>query len=368
MPTQVRKGRNLFLWLMVAFFFMAATPRNAIAQYNQANLVSTSSPGAANNDPNLVNPWGLAFFPNGPFWVSDNGTGVSTLYDHSGASIPLVVTIPPAPSQPFGPTGFPTGIVANPTSDFVISKNGNSGPALFLFATLDGTISGWNPNVDPTNAVIIVDNSTKSPFPASYSGLAIGRNSEGQNVIYAADGGDTLATANNEIDMYDGQFNFIGHFGDANPPSGMTVYGIQNVGGNLVVTYAAFTLFAGGAVDVFNTDGKFIRRLAENGPEGPLEGPWGTAHAPNDFGPLSNALLIGNVDDGRINAFARGSGKFLGAMTRPNGSVLAIPGLWGLEFGDGNPANGDKNQLFFNAGVDGYLKGLFGMITAKGTD
>jgi len=364
----LRKRTNLFLMLAIGILLIAAAPSAAFAQYTQVNLVSTNQPATPNQDPNLINPWGLAFFPNGPFWVSDAFSGHSTLYDHSGTPLPLVVTIPPAPSQPFGPIGFPTGIVANPTSNFAISKNGNSGPALFLFATLDGTISGWNPNVDPTDAIIIVDNSNKTPFPASYTGLAIGRNSSGQNVIYAADSGNSLAASNNEIDIFDGQFNLIGHFSDPQAPSNMTVYGIQNVGGNLVVTYAPFTLLTGGAVDIFDTNGNLKRRLASNGPEGPLEGPWGTAHAPSDFGPFSKALLIGDVDDGHINAFDLKSGKFLGALTQRNGAEIAIPGLWGLQFGAGSAQNGDRNQLFFNAGVDNYQRGVFGMITAIGTD
>jgi uncharacterized protein (TIGR03118 family) len=369
MMAQLKNKANLVLWLTLAVFFVAATNGQAFAQYEQFNLVSTSSPSTPNNDAHLVNAWGLAFFPTSPFWVSDAFSGVSTLYDHSGMPLNLVVAIPPAPSQPFGPAGLPSGIVANPTSDFVISKNGKAGPALFIFATLDGTISGWNPNVDPNNAVIAIDNSTKVPFPAGYTGLAIGRNSSGQNVIFAADGGfNTLATSNNEIDMYDGKFNLIGHMSDPKAPSNMTVYGIQNVKGKLYVTYAAFTLFAGGAIDIFNGNGKLTRRVTRNGPEGPLQSPWGTALAPGDFGTFSNDLLFGNVDDGHINAFDPKTGSFLGQLTHPNGKKITISGLWGLQFGAGNPANGDTNQLFFTAGTNGYRTGLFGMITAKGTD
>jgi uncharacterized protein (TIGR03118 family) len=367
MTAQLKDRARLVLWITVCMLFIAAIQGTALAQYKQSNLVSTGSPFTPNNDPNLINAWGLAFFPTGPFWVSDAFAGVSTLYDHSGTSLNLVVTIPPA-SHPLAPIGLPTGIVANPTSDFVISKNGKSGPALFIFATLDGTISGWNPNVDLNNAVIVIDNSNEMPFPASYTGLAIGRNSAGQNVIYAADSGNTLATANNRIDMYDGNFALIGHFSDPKAPSNMTVYGIQNVRNRLYVTYATFTFLGGGAIDVFNPDGKLTRRLATNGPEGPQQAPWGTALAPGDFGTFSNALLIGNVDDGHINAFDPKTGNYLGALTRPNGKKITIGGLWGLQFGAGNPANGDKNQLFFTAGPNGYKTGLFGMITAVGTN
>jgi uncharacterized protein (TIGR03118 family) len=367
MMAQLKNRARVVQWLTIAVFFIAATHGQALAQYDQFNLVSTNSPSTPNNDPNLINAWGLASFPSSPWWVSDAFAGVATLYDHSGTPIPLVVTIPPS-SHPLAPIGLPTGIIANPTSDFVISKNGKSGPAFFIFATLDGTISGWNPNVDPNNTVIAIDNSTKLPFPASYTGLAIGRNSSGQNVIYAADSGNSLATSNNEIDMYDGNFNLLGHFSDPKAPSNMTVYGIQNVKGRLFVTYATFTFLGGGAIDAFNFNGKLTRRFATNGPGGTLEAPWGMAQAPGDFGTFSNALLFGNVDDGHINAFDPKTGSFLGALTHPNGQKITIGGLWGLQFGSGNPANGDKNQLFFTAGTNGYRTGLFGMITAKGTD
>ena len=158
---------------------------SAMAQYTVKNLVANNhSYGRVNTDPRLINGWGLAALAATPFWVSDNGTGLSTLYDGIGNQIPLVVTIPPAPSMPLGPQGTPTGQVANSTQDFVITENGKSGPALFIFATLDGTISGWNPAVDLTHAVIMVDNSANG---AVYTGLAIGQNSSGQNVLYAGD-------------------------------------------------------------------------------------------------------------------------------------------------------------------------------------
>ena len=348
-------GKTFLLALVLAIGTSAA------AQYKQVNLVSTLSPSTPHPDANLVNPWGLTYLPGSPFWVSDAFAGVATLYDGSGNIIPLVVTVPPA-SHPLAPIGLPTGIVANPTADFVISENDNAGPALFIFATLDGTISGWNPSVDLNNAVIAVDNSGESPFPASYTGLAFGRNSKGHLVIYAADSGGALNASNNRIDMYDSRFNLIGHFGDPDAPANMTVYGIQNINGELYVTYATFTFLGGGVVDVFDTDGNFLRRLTGNGPDGPLEAPWGLALAPADFGPLSNALLVGGVDDGHISAFDPSSGAFLGQLSRKKGKPIAISGLWGLKFGGGTPANGNTNELFFNAGTDGYSRGLFGKI------
>jgi uncharacterized protein (TIGR03118 family) len=237
-----------------------------IAQYKQKNLVADEKGHAIRTDTHLINGWGLAFFPHGPFWVGDEGTGVSTLYGPHGKIIPLVVTIPAAPSQPLGAQGTPTGLVANATSDFVISQNGKSGPALFIFDSEDGTISGWNPDVDSNNAVIVIDYSTSKPkrrFPASYYGLAIGRNSRGQDVIYAADGGASVDTDNNEIDMFDDEFDYLGSFSDPQVPSDMGVYGIQNIDGKLYVSFAGFQPHQGGIIDVFDTDGKLLRRFAQ---------------------------------------------------------------------------------------------------------
>jgi len=347
------------------------------AQYKQKNLVADEKGHAIHTDPHLINGWGLAFFPHGPFWVVDNGTGVSTVYGPHGRPIPLVVKVPAAPSQPLGPQGSPTGLVANATKGFVISKNGKSGPALFIFDSEDGTISGWNPEVDPTNAIIVIDYSTSKPkrsFPASYYGLAIGRNSRGQNVIYAADGGTGVATDNNEIDMFDDEFKYLGSFSDPNVPSDMGVYGVQNIDGKLYVSFAGFGQNQGGVVDVFDTDGKLLRRFAANSSEGPLQAPWGFALAPPDFGIFSNALLVGNVQGGRINAFNPNTGAFLGDLRNVRGDPIEIEGLWALSFGTDKLANGKTNQLFFTAGPSflpntaEYADGLFGVINSIGDD
>jgi uncharacterized protein (TIGR03118 family) len=355
--------------VLATMLALGASP--AAAQYKKKNLVADEIGRAVHKDPHLINGWGLAFFPHGPFWVADNITGFSTVYGPHGQPIPLVVTIPVAPSQPFGPVGSPTGMVANSTSDFVISKNGKSGPALFIFDTGDGTISGWNPDVDPTNAVIVIDNSTNSPFPASYTGLAIGRNSRGQNVIYAGDFGNGLGASNNEIDMFDGSFNFLGSFTDPDQPPGMFVYGVQNVNGKLFVAFAdCCTEYNGGAIDIFDTDGNLLRRFAANSSEGPLQAPWGVVLAPRDFGVFSNRVLVGNVQGGRINAFDQKTGAFLGQMQDVHGKPIEIEGLWALAFGADKHANGKPNELFFTAGpafpphAAEYADGLFGVITA----
>ena len=337
------------VWILV---LALATGTAAWAQYQQTNLVSTNGFNAPHKDPNLVNGWGIAYFPGSPFWVSDNFTGVSTLYDQFGNINPLVVTIPPAPSQPFGPIGSPAGIITNSTPDFVVSENNVSGPSFFLFATLDGTISGWNPTVDLTHAIIAVDNSATF---ALYTGLAFAKTST-QTLIYAAD------AVNNKIDVYDGGFRFVQSFTDPSPPAGLSVYGIQNLNGQLYVTLATPVPLQGGAIDVFDTSGNLLKRLTTNGTSGPLEGPWGMVIAPKNFGPLSNSLLVGNVDDGHINAFNPATGAFVGTMMNQKGQPISNPGLWGLVFGAGNSVNGDKNHLFFASGPDNYARGLFGTI------
>jgi uncharacterized protein (TIGR03118 family) len=202
------------------------------AQYLQLNLAGYKKGMARYVDPNL-NGWGLAFAPDGPFCVANTSTGVATFYDRTGKPLPLLVNIPAAPGQPIG---SPTGVVYNPTSEFVISKNGKSARALFIFDTLDGTISGWNPEVDGNNAVIMVDNSAETPYPASYTGLALAKNTRGQNVLYAADGGSSLTTSNNRFDMFDGAFNSLGSFTDPNVATqypGKTAFQVEYEDGKL---------------------------------------------------------------------------------------------------------------------------------------
>jgi uncharacterized protein (TIGR03118 family) len=256
----------------------------------------------------------------------------------------------------------------------VISAHGKSAPATFLIDTLDGLICGWNPAVDPNNAIIIVDNSAEAPFAASYTGLTIGRNALGQNILYAADSGGGPDISNNRIDMFDGQFHSQGSFTDLNVATqypGNTVFQVENEDGKLFVTFACFTPPFGGVVDVFDMDGHLLtpNHFAANAPgAGPLENPWGIVQATSDFGPFSNDLLIGNVEgNGNINAFDPTSGQFLGQLKHPDGTPIAITGLWDLEFGGGKPANGRINDLYFDAGftaADPAGNGLFGRIVA----
>ncbi len=335
---------SLVVFASALVFFMSP----AFAQYARTNLVSNVKGLAAHTDTNLVNAWGIAFFPTSPIWVADEASGLSTLYDHQGKRQSLVVTIP----SPSGVLGTPTGIVANGTSDFVVSKGSNSGPAFFIFDSEDGSISGWNPSVDPTNAVL----ATSVPG-AFFTGLAIG-NSGGANFIYAAD------QANNVVDMFDSTFTVVGSFTDPTLPPGLSAFNVQNINGQLYVTFAGFFSGApGGVVDVFGTDGTFIKTLTS---QGHLNGPWGLALAPANFGPFSNDFLVGNLFDGRINAFDPNTGAFLGQLRNQQGQAISIDGLWGLAFGAGTPQNGKTNDLFFTAGPVFYSRGLFGVISPTG--
>ena len=334
------------LTIVLALSLILLSANNLFAQYKRVNLVSNMPGAALHVDPNLINGWGLAFFAHSPFWVADAGTGVSTLYGPGGSMVPLVVTVPSAPGL------GPTGIVANSSAGFVVTENGVSGPAAFIFDSMDGTISGWSPNVDVTHAIIAVNNSSSG---AAYTGLAIAMDSSGNTFIYAADQG------NNKVDIYDSGFNFVKSFTDSSLPAGFSAFGIQNIGGKLYVTFAGFfSGNLGGFVDVFDTSGNLIKKFAANGT---LNLPWGLAQAPADFGRFSHDILIGNLFDGTINAFRR-NGKFKGQLKDAHGKVISVDGLWALKFGTDPSANGGKNQLFFTAGPSFYANGLFGRITA----
>ena len=330
-PTLIAPLRIALLLIAAAFVL----PNLALAQYTLTSLVTTTK------DPNLKNGWGLAYLPGGPYWVSDEGTGLSTVYQANGTIVSLVVTVPPATTG----TGSPTGIVANTTTGFVVTKNGVSGPAAFIFDTLDGTISGWNSTVNGNTAVIAVNNSGT----ANYTGLAIGTSGT-QTVLYAAN------QAKNRIEIYNSNFKLVKTFTNANL-TGLTVYGVAFIKGFVVVTYSGPTT---GAVDVFSASGTHLKTLVP--PTSVLKGPWGLALAPSNFDTLSNTLLVGNVDDGTIHGFSTSTGKLVGQVKDKNNNVISIPGLWGIEFGGGSPNNGNTNQLFFAAGTSGYLTGEFGVI------
>jgi uncharacterized protein (TIGR03118 family) len=242
-----------------------------LSGYNQLNLTGYQPGMARYTDPNL-NGWGMDRAPDGSFCVANNATGVATFYDSTGQVLPQVITIPAPSSLPAGSPSRPTGVVYNPTPDFVISENGKSAPAEFLFDTRDGIISGWNPAVDPNHALIVVDNSTEAPQSADYTGLVIAQNSQGKNVLYAAD------FRNNRIDMFGGGFQALGSFTDPNVASqypGHTTWQVEEVNGQLFVAFAAHKPGPyGGVIDVFDTDGHLLtpNHFAANAPgAGPLE-------------------------------------------------------------------------------------------------
>lgn len=310
-------------------------------EYSVTKLVSDVSGLANYTDLDLKNPWGIASSATSPLWVSNNASGVATLYNGAGVKQGLVVTIPP----PAGGTssGTPTGLVFNGGSSFQV---GPGNPAHFLFATQDGTISGWNSG---TTAIRKVDNSGSS---ASYTGLALGNNGSG-DFLYAAN------FSGGVINVFNSTFaptTLGGSFTDPSLPSGYVPFNIQNLNGKLYVTYAPQS-GTGGIVDVFDLNGNFLSRLAK---DGALDSPWGLALSPANFGQYSNALLVANHGDGRINAFDPTSGVLLGTLQDAYGDIV-IDGLWGLIFGNGG-SGGDPNLLYFTAGPDGGTHGLFGTV------
>jgi uncharacterized protein (TIGR03118 family) len=326
----------------------------ASATYIQTNLVSDGSVSGTTADPNLINPWGMAASSTSPFWTSDNGTGLSTLYNGAGTAQALVVTIPP-PSGGTSPS-TPTGVVFNGGSDFQISP---AQAARFIFATEDGTISGW---ASGTTAIRMVDDSAAG---ANYKGLALG--ASGSNTfLYAAN------FSQGKIDVFDSSFSpafLSGSFTDPGLPAGYAPFNIQNLGGNLYVTYAlqdgagkGDVPGAGkGYVDVFDTNGNFVKRLISGGS---LNSPWGLALAPASFGDYSSALLVGNSGDGIINAFDPSTGILLGSLVDDLTKMpIEIDGLWALDFGNGGNG-GQPNELFFTAGPNDGAHGLFGKITS----
>jgi uncharacterized protein (TIGR03118 family) len=337
-----RRTASFTLALGLALMFASSA---AMAQYQIKSLVSNQVGQAKQDDPLLVNAWGLARSPGSPFWISDNGSGWSTLYTGAGVKQGLQVTIPAASGS--GP-GQPTGIVFNGSGGFAVGGN----TSLFIFATFDGAIAGWAPGSNPNAAIIAVNNSGTL---AQYTGLAISSHASG-NFLYAAD------AWNNKVDIYDSSWNWVKSFTDPTIPVGFAPFGIQDIDGLLFVSFAAQSGATGGVIDIYSEDGTWLKQLTEGGP---LNQPWAFAAAPKNFGPLSNTLLIGNDNGGgsTINAFNVLTGQFVGTVKDVNGKPIKIDQLWGLEFGGGTAKNGAANQLFFTAGPDNSLAGMFGVIS-----
>jgi len=333
-----------------------APPADKTNSYTVHNLVSDGTIPADHTDPNLVNGWGLVASATSVWWVADNGTDKSTLYNGVGAISSLVVSV----------AGAPTGIVFNGGPGFVVSSGGASGPARFLFAGEDGTISGWNPGVPPpppapsTQAIVAVPSTG-----AIYKGLAIATTAAG-SFLYAAD------FHNARVDVFDSTFAPVtvpGAFTDPDLPKGFAPFGIQTLQGQIYVAYAmqdadAEDEIAGeglGFVDVFDTSGAFVARVASRGA---LDAPWGMTIAPAGFGRFSGNLLVGNFGNGRINAFDLATFEPKGHLKTADHKPLAIDGLWGIGFGNG-AGSGPTTTLYFAAGPDDESHGLFGSITVN---
>jgi uncharacterized protein (TIGR03118 family) len=350
----------------------------------QTNLVSDLPGVAANLDPHLVNPWGIAESGASPFWVSDNGANVSTLYNTAGTPQSLVVSIP-SPGDPAGASGTPTGTVFNIAQaggGFKISDGTNSAPAVFLFATEDGTIVGWNPGINPPgidpatagkHGIIAVDNSANPTAAdgAVYKGLAIATDASGVTRLYATN------FRSGQVDVFGTNFKPAtlpaGAFTDPDLPKGYAPFNVQALGGKIYVTYAKQDKDkedddAGphrGFVDVFNPDGTpglangHVRLVSR----GPLDSPWGLAIAPASFGNLAGDLLVGNFGNGHINVFNPTTGASLGELQDPDGEPIAIDGLWALKVGNGGNG-GDASKVYFTAGLFDESHGLFGSLTS----
>ncbi len=334
-------ARTTGLTLGLALVLMFAS-NLALAQYKQTKLTSNVSGKAKHQDPLLQNAWGLVYAPGGPFWISDEWDGWSTLYNGTGVPQSLQVIVPSASGT--GP-GSPTGIVYNGSTEFKI----DTWTSLFLFATLDGTIQGWS-QFNSSSTLIAVNNSANK---VSYTGLAITSRTSG-NFIYAAD------FNNNKIDMYDGTFKFVKSFTDSKIPKGFVVFNVQDINKKLYVSYVSATGGGGGFIDIFTENGTFVKQFTHGAP---LNQPWGFAIAPSNFGPLSSTLLISNnTNSGTINGFNLTTGKFVGTIKNTSNLPMKIDQLWGIEFGGGTTNNGKKNQLFFTAGPNNNVDGLFGVI------
>jgi uncharacterized protein (TIGR03118 family) len=310
-------------------------------------LVSDQAGVAPVTDPDLVNPWGLTSSAGSPWWVSDNGTNKSTLYNGAGTKQGLVVSV----------AGGPTGTVFNPTAGFVLPTGGK---ALFLFDSEDGIIRGWN-GAQGTTAIVVKD---RSGVDAIYKGLAIANTANGPR-LYAAD------FHNARIDVLDGSFGLVPNSGFEDPslPAGFAPFNVQVLGDRVFVSYAkqdedAEDEIAGqgrGRVDVYDLAGNLLGGIDGHGQ---LNAPWGLAIAPPSFGSFAGDLLVGNFGDGQINAFHEfNPGQFLhaGELRDADNRPLTIDGLWALQVSQGGN-NGTAGQLFFTAGPDDETHGLFGTI------
>ena len=347
----LRSSDTLRRALLGALFTLIALTGQAWAGYVATSLVSDIEGAARRTDENLVNPWGIAVGSTGTIWVANNGTGTSTLYDFHGIPQSLIVNIPASASNDEGAN--PTGIVFNDGPAFIVSNGTASGPAVFIFASEDGSISGWSPSVDATNAIIAVDDGAEGSV---YKGAALGESSSGRRLFVT-----NFSEA--KVSIYDDTFAEIEDdeaFVDPDIPATFSPFGIQNINGLIYVTYAKRDRdgeddvpgHGHGYVSVFDADGNFIQRLVTRGD---LNSPWGLTLAPTNFGNLSGALLVGNFGDGHIHGYDINTGAELGAMMKPDRTPLVLDELWALHALGGT-------SVYFTAGIVEEEHGLFGVI------
>jgi len=344
----------------------------AAPTFTQTNLVSDGFVPAQQTDPNLINPWGVSYSPTSPFWISDNGTGLASIYrlDGTGLTVNAIPPVTVAPALPGGDPAAPTGQVFNTFQASGAFTLQDGAPATFLFATEDGTISGWN-QAAGTQSIIAVnesldpaDGSEALGLGAVYKGLAIAQTNDGP-ALYAAN------FRHGTVDMFDQNFNETKSFTDSNLPSGYAPFNVQVLDNKLFVTFALqddtqhddVACAGNGFVDEFDLEGHLLHRVASGGP---LDSPWGLAIAPSSFGSLAGDLLVGNFGDGTIDAFDQKNGKFDGQLLGSDGKPIAIPDLWELIPGNGTAA-GDPNTIYFTAGVQNEAHGLFGSLAPDAT-
>ncbi len=357
------------LFRAALFSALAGSALQAANNYVVHKLVADVPSSADHADSNLVNSWGMAESATGPFWLANNRTGTATVYTTGGTALPLVVSVPSAIGS--GP-GAVTGIAFNSSTGFALAPNA---PAVFVFCTEDGAISGWNSSVDATHAKTMAD---RSGSGAVYKGCAVGGSSNSPQ-IYAAN------FHSGTIDVFDASFKPVtlagNAFVDPSVPSTFAPFNIQNLNGKLYVAYApqedtsytpprsygvsqrpsATSGTSNGYVSVFDMAGNFISHVTA--PAGVLDSPWGLTIAPANFGDFGGSLLVGNFGDGMIHAFNAATGQMIGTLNGLDGKPIAMPGLWGLMFGNG-ALGGDAGTLYFTAGSSVQAHGLLGSIQA----
>jgi uncharacterized protein (TIGR03118 family) len=349
MGKRITSRAVLVLALLVGAALVVAAPLSAAKPAGfTVNALVSDQPGVAPvTDPDLVNPWGLTSSAGSPWWVSDNGTDKSTLYNGAGAKQGLIVSV----------AGGPTGTVFNPTAGFALPTGGK---ALFLFDGEDGIVRGWN-GAQGTTAVVVKD---RSDVGAIYKGLALADTPNGPR-LYAAD------FHNARIDVFDDSFTLLhdSGFKDRSLPKRFAPFNVQVIGNRVFVAYAkqdekAEDEVAGrglGRVDVYDLAGHLLGRIDGHGQ---LNAPWGLAIAPASFGTFAGDLLVGNFGNGQINAYREtrpGHLVHAGTLRGPDNHRLEIDGLWALQVSQGGN-NGTAGQLFFTAGPDDESHGLFGTI------